>query len=61
MAQSVEAKQTVITEFRRHDNDSGSPGAQVALVGHRRRLLDYLRRTDIDRYRQTIERLGLRK
>ena len=30
-------------------------------VGRRRRMLDYLRRTDIARYRALIERLGLRK
>lgn len=32
----------------------------LMLVGKRRRLLDYLRRTDVDRYRSLIEDLGLR-
>jgi small subunit ribosomal protein S15 len=31
------------------------------MVGQRRRLLDYLNRSDGDRYRQLIERLGLRR
>jgi small subunit ribosomal protein S15 len=31
------------------------------LVGKRRRLLDYLAKTDINRYRSLIERLGLRR
>jgi small subunit ribosomal protein S15 len=30
-------------------------------VSQRRSLLDYLKRTDVDRYRSTIERLGIRK
>ena len=33
----------------------------LKLVGQRRRLLDYLRREDVDRYRNLIARLGLRK
>jgi len=31
------------------------------MVGQRRRLLDYLKRQDADRYKQLIERLGIRK
>jgi small subunit ribosomal protein S15 len=31
------------------------------MVGKRRRLLEYLRRTDVDRYRALIQRLGLRR
>jgi small subunit ribosomal protein S15 len=31
------------------------------MVGRRRRLLDYLKRKDLERYRTTIQRLGLRK
>ncbi|MBV8200804.1 MAG: 30S ribosomal protein S15 [Acidobacteria bacterium] len=82
-------RQQVIQDYRLHDNDSGSPEVQVALlthriteltdhfkthskdhhsrrgllklVGRRRRLLDYLKRQDVERYRATIERLGIRK
>lgn len=89
MALTKEAKEAIIRDFRRHDNDTGSPEVQVAiltqrineltehlkvhrkdfhsrrglykLIGQRRGLLNYLERTDIDRYRQLVERLGLRR
>ena len=82
-------KQQVIQDYRLHEQDSGSPEVQVALlthriteltdhfkthskdhhsrrgllklVGRRRRLLDYLKGQDVERYRHTIERLGIRK
>jgi small subunit ribosomal protein S15 len=82
-------KQTVITEFKQHDSDTGSPEVQVALlterinhltdhfkthgkdhhsrrgllkiVGQRRRLLDYLKKKSMERYRQVIGKLGIRK
>lgn len=86
----IEAKKkAVIQGFRTHDNDTGSPEVQVALlserivyltdhfkthtkdhhsrrglmklVGQRRRLLDYLKRKDSQRYRGLIEKLGIRK
>ena len=84
-----EVKQGVIEKFRIHDNDSGSPEVQIALlterinhlnehlkshkkdhhsrrgllklVGQRRRLLDYLKSKDSDRYAELIRRLGIRK
>jgi small subunit ribosomal protein S15 len=84
-----EAKQRLITENRRADDDTGSPEVQIAilskrideltehlrthtkdhhsrrgllqLVGRRRRLLEYLRREDVERYRSLIGRLGLRR
>jgi small subunit ribosomal protein S15 len=84
-----EAKQGVITKFRIHDGDTGSPEVQIALlsqrieyltehfkihrkdhhsrrgllklVGQRRRLLDYLKRSDVDRYRKVVGALELRK
>ncbi|MCA1655581.1 MAG: 30S ribosomal protein S15 [Pseudonocardiaceae bacterium] len=89
MALSTEQKKTILTEYGVHDNDTGSPEAQVAmltkrisdltehlkvhkhdhhsrrglllLVGRRRRLLNYLTKVDIERYRSLIQRLGLRR
>jgi small subunit ribosomal protein S15 len=86
---SKEKKQEVISRYKLHDTDTGSPEVQIALlteqvnhlaehlkthskdfhsrrgllkmVGRRRRLLDYLMRTDIDSYRQVIAELGLRR
>jgi small subunit ribosomal protein S15 len=83
------AKTDVITRYRTHDADTGSPEVQIAilserisyltehfkthrkdhhsrrglmmLVGQRRRLLDYLKRKDLKRYRGLIDKLGLRK
>ncbi|MFN2189470.1 MAG: 30S ribosomal protein S15 [Candidatus Promineifilaceae bacterium] len=42
-------------------HDESSRRGLLMLVGKRRRLLAYLRRTDSDRYRAIIERLGLRR
>ena len=89
MPQTAEVKSEIITKYRVHDTDTGSPEVQVALltsrineltehfkihakdhhsrrgllklVGRRRRLLEYLKRQDVERYRRTIKRLGLRK
>lgn len=89
MALSKEVKESLINAFRRHENDTGSPEVQIALltqrindltehlkvhrkdfhsrrglyklIGQRRGLLNYLERTDIERYRQVVERLGLRR
>lgn len=82
-------KTSIITGYRTHGTDTGSPEVQVAilserinyltehfkthakdhhsrrglmmLVGQRRRLLDYLKTTDLKRYRGLIEKLGIRK
>ena len=82
-------KSELITDYRLHGTDTGSPEVQVAilttrinyltehfkthkkdhhsrrgllkLVGRRRRLLDYLKRVDFGRYKNLIERLGIRK
>lgn len=84
-----EKKERLIKEYRMHDNDTGSPEVQIALlterinqmtehlkiqskdfssrrgllklVGTRRRLLDYLKDTDLDGYRKIVEQLSLRK
>ncbi len=84
------AKKTeVISNFRTHDSDTGSPEVQIAilseriggltdhfkahskdhgsrrgllmLVSKRRRLLDYLKKNDSERYRVVIGKLGIRK
>lgn len=82
-------KQSIIQEYKLHDNDTGSPEVQIALLteridyltGHfkvhkkdhhsrrgllklvsrRRRLLDYIKGKDEDRYQALINRLGIRK
>ena len=82
-------KNEIIEKFRQHENDTGSPEVQVALlterityltehfkahakdyhsrrgllklVGQRRRLLDYLKGKSVERYRELITELGLRK
>jgi small subunit ribosomal protein S15 len=89
MALLQEQKAEVITKYRVHESDTGSPEVQVALlteriayltehfkghakdhhsrrgllklVGQRRRLLDYLRIKDANRYKKLIEELGIRK
>jgi small subunit ribosomal protein S15 len=47
--------------LRTHKHDHHSRRGLLLLVGRRRRLLQYLARTDINRYRSLIERLGLRR
>ncbi|MDQ7819930.1 MAG: 30S ribosomal protein S15 [Armatimonadota bacterium] len=89
MAVTRESKQAIVSRFRRHDADTGSPEVQIALlterinkltehlavhkkdlhsrrgllkmVSQRRRLLDYLMRTDVERYRAIVDALGLRR
>ena len=52
----------VLTEhLKQHDHDHHSRRGLLLLVGRRRRLLKYLQKTDIGRYRSLIERLGLRR
>ncbi len=46
--------------FKLHKKDNHSRRGLLRMVNQRRRLLDYLKRTEFDRYRQLIERLGLR-
>jgi small subunit ribosomal protein S15 len=89
MALSTIHKQEIIEKFRSHENDTGSPEVQIALlterinhltehfkihakdhhsrrgllklVGQRRRLLDYLKLKEVERYRKVIKELGIRK
>ena len=89
MALNKDRKTDIITSYRTHDSDTGSPEVQVAilserigyltehfkthakdhhsrrgllkLVGQRRRLLDYLKAKDVERYADLIKKLGIRK
>ena len=82
-------KGEIIGQYRLHEQDTGSPEVQIALlsgrigyltehlsthkkdhhsrrgllmlVGRRRKLLDYLKVKDVERYKRVIERLGIRK
>ncbi|HEY8756454.1 MAG TPA: 30S ribosomal protein S15, partial [Candidatus Dormibacteraeota bacterium] len=47
--------------LRDHPKDHASRRGLLKLVGKRRRLLDYLTRTDVERYRAIIAQLGLRR
>ena len=47
--------------FEKHKADHHSRQGLLKMVGRRRRLLEYLKRTDLDRYRTLIDDLGLRK
>ncbi len=88
MALDKDTKKKIIEEYSRHQNDTGSPEVQIALltnrinqltthllthkhdessrrgllklVGHRRRLLAYIRRRDFRRYKALTDRLSLR-
>ena len=48
------------SHFKGHDKDNHSRRGLLKMVGKRRRLLTYLKRTDVERYRQIITDLGLR-
>jgi small subunit ribosomal protein S15 len=84
-----EEKKQIIKEYAIHENDTGSPEVQIAvltkriddltehlkthkkdfhsrrgmlkMVGHRRNLLNYLMKADVNRYRAIIDKLQLRK
>ena len=52
----------LLTEhLKTHREDFGTGRALTTLVGKRRRLLDYLKEKDIERYRAIIKQLGIRK
>lgn len=86
---ATDKKQEIISSFKLHDSDTGSPEVQIAIlterityltehfkvhkkdhhsrrgllkiVGQRRRLLDYLKKKDVERYRVIIAKLGIRR
>ena len=47
--------------FKVHKKDNNSRRGLLILVSRRRKLLDYLKRRDIEQYHQVIEKLGLRR
>ena len=89
MTLQAEDKKVIIAKFGTHENDTGSPEVQIALlsnrieyltehfqghkkyhhsrrgllklVGQRRRLLNYLKGKNVERYRNVIQELGIRK
>ena len=58
----LSARITYLTEhFKTHKKDHHSRRGLLKLVGRRRRLLDYLRRQEHERYQRVIARLGIRR
>ncbi len=56
------SKITTLTEhLKKNKNDHHSRRGMLKMVGHRRNLLGYLQKVDIERYRSIIDRLGIRK
>ncbi len=47
--------------FKRHKKDHGSKKGLYVMVSRRRKLLDYLKREDPEKYQEIIKRLGLRR
>jgi small subunit ribosomal protein S15 len=54
-----EQKKSLIDAYATHATDTGSP--EVQIVSKRRRLLDYLKDYDSERYKGVITKLGIRK
>jgi len=52
---------TLTEHFKIHKKDHHSRRGLLKLVGQRRRLLNYLKKKDVERYRELIARLGIRK
>lgn len=89
MSENLPRKAATVEQFRRSENDTGSPEVQIALltgrirhltdhlqthtkdhhsrrgllmlVGRRRRLLNYLQKSDVERYREILNKLNLRR
>ena len=62
----AEKKQEIFAKYGKSNTDTGSPDnvtrrSLLKLVGQRRRLLDYLKEKDIERYRNIVKELGLRR
>jgi small subunit ribosomal protein S15 len=52
---------TLTEHFKTHDKDHHSRRGLLKLVGRRRSLLNYLKRYDVERYREIVAKLGLRR
>ena len=57
----TERIKSLTEHFKKFSKDHNSRRGLLVLVGSRRRLLNYLKETNVDRYKKVIERLGLRK
>ncbi len=57
----TERIKSLTEHFKKFDKDHNSRRGLLVLVGSRRRLLNYLRKKNVDRYKKVIEKLGLRK
>jgi small subunit ribosomal protein S15 len=57
----TERIRSLTEHFKRFAKDHNSRRGLLVLVGSRRRLLNYLKEKNVDRYKKVIERLGLRK
>ncbi len=57
----TERIKTLTEHFKKFGKDHNSRRGLLVLVGSRRRLLNYLREKNVDRYKKVIEKLGLRK
>lgn len=53
--------QNLTEHLKKNDKDHHSRRGLLKMVGHRRKLLAYLQKKDVERYRAIIEKLGLRK
>ena len=53
--------QNLTEHLKKNDKDHHSRRGLLKMVGHRRKLLVYLQKKDIERYRAIIEKLGIRK
>ncbi|MGD2135340.1 MAG: 30S ribosomal protein S15 [Gemmatimonadales bacterium] len=60
IAMLTERINTLTEHFRAHKADHHGRRGLLSMVSRRRRLLDYLRRTDLEGYRKLIDELGLR-
>jgi small subunit ribosomal protein S15 len=57
----TERIKSLTEHFKKYSKDHNSRRGLLVLVGSRRRLLNYLKDKNVDRYKKVIERLGLRK
>ena len=57
----TERIENLTDHFEEHSQDHHSRRGLLAMVGRRKRLLDYLREKDVERYREVVSELGLRR